>query len=484
VERLLAVINVFARVALIFGLAMLLPIGISWWLDDGALTAFGEALLTTLVISAVILLATHHARRELRANDGILLVVMCWILLPCIGSVPLLLGIPGLEIADAYFEAVSGLTSTGATALQGLDELPPSLNVWRTELNWIGGLGIIVLAVAILPLLGVGGRQLMRAEVPSPIKDIHLTPRVAETAKGFWKIYIGLTLLCILTYWTLGMTWLDALIHAFSTVALGGFSSHDASLGFFNSPGLEMATIVFLLISGMSYVTHFMALSGRSLRPYLRDGELPFYLGVLGVSVLMIALYIWFEGVYPDFPTALRHAAFNTISMAMTLGYSTTDFSKWPLFAPLWMLFLCSFVTCASSVGGGLKMMRAIILYKQISRSIVRAMHPNAAILVKLGGAVVPDKIILSVLSFSALYMVSLVCLTLAMAATGTDIVTGFSVVVTCFNNTGPALGAVGTDSYGTLNDLQLYICSFAMLLGRLEIFTLLMVFTPAFWRK
>jgi trk system potassium uptake protein TrkH len=390
-----------------------------------------------------------------------------------------------MGFADAYFEAVSGLTATGATVLSGLDKLPPSINLWRTELHWIGGLGIIVLAVAILPMLGVGGRQLMKAEVPSPIKEAGITPRVAETAKGFWKIYIVLTLLCTLAYGLLGMGWLDALTHAFSTVALGGFSSHDASLGFFDSPALEAVTILFALGSGISYVTHFAALSGRSLRPYLRDGELRFYLGVLAGSVLLVAVYIWQAGFYAEFATALRHAAFNTVSVATTLGYASTDYSKWPFFAPLWMLFLCSFVTCAGSTGGGLKMMRAIVLYKQVFREIVHAMHPNATTYVKLGGTVVPNKIILAVLGFGFLYMASTIFFTLALAASGADIVSAFSAAVACFNNTGPGLGLVGPDSnYGVFNDFQVWICSFAMLLGRLEIFTLLVVLTPAFWRK
>ena len=484
-DRLLAVLNVFSRIALIFGLALLLPIGVSWWIGDGALTAFDEALLGTLGGSALVMLATQRFRRELRANDGVLLVVMCWVLLPVIAAVPLLLGIPGLAIADAYFEAVSGLTATGATALTGLDKLPPSLNLWRTELHWIGGLGIIVLAVAILPMLGVGGRQLMKAEVPGPVKEAGITPRVTETAKGFWVIYIAMTALCTLAYGFYGMSWLDALTHAFSTVSLGGFSSHDASFGFFDSPALEAITIAFALISGISYVTHFAALSGRSLRPYRRDGEVPFYLGVLGASVLLIAAYIWHLDYYTEFATALRHAAFNTVSVATTLGYASTDYSKWPFFAPVWMLFLCSFVTCSGSTGGGLKMMRAVILYKQVFREITHAMHPNATTFVKLGGTIVSNKIILAVLGFGFLYMACTIFFTLALAASGIDVVSAFSAAVACFNNTGPGLGLVGPDSnYGVFNDFQLWVCSFAMLLGRLEIFTLLVVLTPAFWRK
>ena len=484
-DRLLAVLHTFSRIALVFGLTLLLPIGVSLWIGDGAYVAFDEALLGTLAVSGIAMMATQRFRRELRANDGVLLVVMCWLLLPAIACVPLLLGVPGLHVSDAYFEAVSGLTATGATALSGLDRLPPSINLWRTELHWIGGLGIIVLAVAILPMLGVGGRQLMKAEVPGPVKEAGITPRVTETAKGFWIIYIVLTALCTLAYGLFGMSWLDALTHAFSTVALGGFSSHDASLGFFNSPALEAITIVFALISGMSYVTHFAALSGRSFLPYWRDGEVPFYLGVLGASVLLIAGYLWHENYYTEFPTALRHAAFNTVSVATTLGYASTDYSKWPFFAPLWMLFLCSFVTCSGSTGGGIKMMRAIVLYKQVFREITHAMHPNATTYVKFGGTIVSNKIILAVLGFGFLYMASTILFTLVLAASGLDIVSSFSAAVACFNNTGPGLGLVGPDSnYGVFNDFQVWVCSFAMLLGRLEIFTLLVVLTPAFWRK
>ncbi|HMM54056.1 MAG TPA: potassium transporter TrkG [Candidatus Desulfobacillus sp.] len=484
-ERLLATLNVFARVALIFGLTMLLPIGISWWLDDGALGHFDEALLGTLAGSAATIWATRRFRRELRAKDGILLVVLCWVLLPGIAAVPLYLGIAEARPALVYFEAVSGLTATGATALSGLDQLPPSLNVWRAELHWIGGLGIIVLAVAILPLLGVGGRQLMKAEVPGPVKEARITPRVTETAKGFWIIYVMLTALCAVSYGLGGMGWLDAVIHAFSTVALGGFSSHDASFAFFDSPLLEAITIVFAAISGISYVTHFAAFSGRSLRPYLRDGEVPYYLAVLGASVLLIAAYIWRAGVYPEFATALRHAAFNTVSVATTLGYASTDYSRWPLFAPLWMLFLCSFATCGGSTGGGIKMMRAVILYKQILREITHSIHPQATTFIKLGGAIVPNRIILAVLGFGFLYMASTVLFTLLLAASGADILSAFTATVACFNNTGPGLGLVGPDSnYGILGDFQVLVCSFAMLLGRLEIFTLLVVLTPGFWRK
>lgn len=484
-ERLLNVFHVFSRIALIFGLSLLLPISVSLIIDDGAHVIFDEAFFGTIAGAGIALIATRRFNRELNVRDGVLLVVMCWVLLPLIAAVPLLLGVPGLSFSHAYFEAVSGLTATGGTALSGLDGLPPSINLWRTELHWIGGLGIIVLAVAILPMLGVGGRQLMKAEVPGPIKEAGITPRMAETARGFWVIYIVLTALCVLAYGLSGMNWLDALIHAFSTVSLGGFSSHDASLGYFNSPVIETITIIFALCSGVSYATHFAALSGRSFKPYRKDGELPYYFLVMGASVLLIATYIWQAGVYPAFATALRHAAFNTVSVATTLGYSSTDYAQWPLFAPLWMLFLSSFATCSGSSGGGIKMMRAVVLYKQVFREIIHAVHPNATTTVKLGDMPVSNKIILSILGFGFLYMFSTVFFTLILALSGLDIVTAFSAAVACFNNTGPGLGLVGpAGHYGVLSDFQVWVCSFAMLLGRLEIFTLLVVITPTFWRN
>ncbi len=484
-QRFLAVLNVFARIGLLFGLALLLPIAVAWWQDDGALSAFDETLVGTLITGGGLLAATQRFRRELRANDGILLVVLCWVLLPAIAAVPLILAIPGLGAAAAYFEAVSGLTATGATVLTGIDRLPPSINLWRTQLHWIGGLGIIVLAVAILPLLGVGGRQLMRAETPGPLKDSGLTPRITEAAKGFWLIYLALTAACAASYHALGMSGLDALIHAFSTVALGGFSSHDASLGFFDSPAIEGVTMLFALLSGMSYVTHFAALSRRSFGPYLKDGELRFYFPLIILSILLVAGYLLSMGVYSEPATALRFAAFNTISVATTLGYANTDYSLWPFFAPLWMLFLCSFFTCSASTGGGIKMMRAIILYKQIFREITHSIHPNATTYVKLGKTTVHNRIILAVLGFGFLYMASTIVFTLILAASGLDIVTAFTAAVACFNNTGPGLGQVGpAGNYGGIGGLAQGVCSLAMLLGRLEIVTLLVVLTPAFWRK
>jgi len=326
---------------------------------------------------------------------------------------------------------------------------------------------------------------MFKAETPGPMKDAKLTPRIASTAKGLWGVYVGVSLLCILGYRLAGMSWFDAVCHAFSTMGLGGFSTHDASFGFFDSPAIEAVAIFFMLIAGMNFGTLFLAVSRVSLRPYLYDPEAGWFLVVCLLSVLGLAVFLVAQEVYPAFPTALRHSAFNVISIATTTGYASVDYAQWPMFAALWMLFLCSFATSAGSTGGGIKMARALLLYKQVYREIVRAMHPNAIYSVRIGGQVAPQSILFAVLAFGFMYMVSIVALTLLLAFTGMDVITAFTAVVATVNNTGPGLGEVGpSTTYAVLSDFQTWVCSFAMLLGRLEIFTLLVVLTPAFWRR
>jgi trk system potassium uptake protein TrkH len=411
-------------------------------------------------------------------------VALVWTVLPVFAALPLMIQLHA-SFTDAYFEAVSGLTTTGATVFSGLDQLPVSINFWRTQLVWLGGMGLIVLAVAILPLLGIGGRQMFKAETPGPMKESKMTPRIAQTAKGLWGVYAGITLCCIIAFHGAGMSWLDAVMHSFSTMGLGGFSSHDASFGYFDSPAIEAVAIAFMLIAGMNFATHFMAVSGRSLRPYRRDPEARWFLAVTLGSVLGIAIFLNEHGVYPGFAEAFRYAAFNVVSIATTTGFASTDFNLWPMFAPLWMLFLSSFVTSAGSTGGGIKMMRALVLYQQVYRELLRAIHPNAVYHVKVGGEVVPGNILFAVLAFGFMYMVSIVSMTLLLSISGLEIVTAFSAIVASINNTGPGLGQVGpATTFAVLSDFQTWVCSFAMLLGRLEIFTLLVVLTPAFWRK
>ncbi|HCX33823.1 MAG TPA: potassium transporter Trk [Rhodocyclaceae bacterium] len=480
-----AVLRIFGLIALIFSATMTLPLAVSWWLHDGAERVYRESLAVTLAAGALLWLATRRHTEELKVRDGFLLVVLVWMGLPAVATLPLLLYFPAMSFTDAYFETVSGLTASGATVVEGLDKLPFSINLWRAEMVWLGGMGLIVLAVAILPLLGVGGRQIFKAEAPGPMKEAKLTPRMAETAKGLWLVYGAISAACFAGYSWAGMSWNDALIHTFTTMGLGGFSSHDASFGFWNSPRIEAVAILFMTLAGMNFATHFLVLHRRSLKPYAIDPEVKGYLLVTFGSVLGVALYLWQKGTYPDLAEALRYAAFNVVSIATTTGYTNTDYNLWPMFAPLWMLFLSSFATCSGSTGGGIKMVRAFLLYKQVFRELLRAMHPAAVTPLKLGGETVPNAISFAVLAFGFMYMVSIVSLTLALSASGLDIVTAFSAAVASINNVGPGLNRVGpATTYASLSDFQTWVCTLGMLVGRLEIFTLLVVLTPAFWRK
>jgi len=479
------VLNALAVIIGIFALTMFVPSAVSWYYHDGAERAYDEAILIALGTALVLWLTTRRQRHDLTVRDGFLLVVLTWVVMPLYAALPLFFQIPGLSFTDAYFEAASGLTTTGATVLTGLDSLPLSINLWRTQLHWVGGMGVIVLAVAILPMLGIGGRQLFKAETPGPMKESSLTPRIAETAKGLWSVYVLLTILCGLLLYHFGMEPWDAVMHALSIMGLGGFSNRDASLGYYNSLPIEMVAMGFALLSGINFATHFMALRSRSLRPYLADSEIPYYLGALALSILGITVYLQFFEVYPSFWQALRYVAFHSISLATSLGLATTDYTVWPMFAQLWMLFLCSFIACSGSTGGGIKMMRAVILYKQLFRELLRAMHPAVVRPVRIGNRPVSETVLHAVLGFSFVYMVSIVTLTLILSASGLAIVTAFSAVIACLNNTGPGLDAVGpANNYSVLTDFQTWVCTFTMILGRLEIFTLLAVLTPAFWRK
>ncbi|HMW63039.1 MAG TPA: potassium transporter TrkG [Accumulibacter sp.] len=483
-KRYYPVIRVLSLVIFMFGLTMLVPWALSWALHDGAESAFDEAVLLTLGSGLGLWYATRREKRDLTIRDGFLMVALVWTVLPVYASLPLIIQL-NASFTDAYFEAVSGLTTTGATVFEGLDKLPVSLNFWRTQLVWLGGMGLIVLAVAVLPLLGIGGRQMFKAETPGPMKDSKMTPRIAETAKGLWVVYTLISIACVLGYQWAGMTWLDAIMHMFATMGLGGFSSHDASFGYFDSPAIEAVSIAFMLIAGCNFATHYIALSGRSLRPYASDPEAGMFILVTVGSVIGIAIYLDVHAVYPTFIEALRFSAFNVVSIATTTGFANTDYALWPFFAPLWMLFLCSFATSAGSTGGGIKMIRAIVLYKQVYRELLRAMHPNAVHPIRIGNEVVPPNILFAVLAFGFVYMVCIVSMTLVLSFSGLEIVTAFSAVIASINNTGPGLGQVGpATNFAVLTDFQTWVCTAAMLLGRLEIFTLLVVLTPAFWRR
>jgi trk system potassium uptake protein TrkH len=438
-----------------------------------------------VVIGLAIAGATRRYKRELKARDGFLLVTLAWVLMSLSAAVPLMIALPGISFTDAYFEAVSGLTTTGSTVITGLDNLPPSINLWRHALHWFGGIGIIVLAVAVLPLLGVGGMALYRAETPGPVKDEKLTPRITETAKALWLTYIGLTAVAVVALRFAGMGWFDALCHAFSAMGLGGFSTRDASIGAFDSAAIEIVLIVLMLVATLNFSRHFMALRNRSLDPYRRDSEAKAILVLVGASVVAIALLLTLRGTYPTFLEALRHSAFNVVSVASTTGFVSQDFGLWPIFAPVWMLFLSCIVCSTGSTGGGIKMFRTLLLARQAQREMKLLVHPSAVIPIRIGDHIVQDRIAYSVLAFIFLYFQTIAVLTFALLLTGMPLVDAFTSVVSSVNNLGPGIGQTGpAGNYQGLTDTQTWICTFAMLLGRLEIFSVLILFTVAFWRK
>ncbi len=479
------VIRLLAVVMMTFAAAMLLPLGVSLVLVDRAELVHAEALFFTALTGALLWMLTRRARAGLQTRDGFIFVFLVWTVLPAFATLPLTGYLPGLSFTDAYFEAMSGLTATGATVLGQLDAMPTSLHVWRSELQWFGGMGVIVLAVAVLPLLGVGGRQVLRAETPGPMKERQLTPRIAQTAKGLWLVYAVLTGLAVAGYYLAGMEPADALIHAFATVSLGGFSSHDASFAYFHSFAVEAVGMAFMLAAGMNFGTHFMALTRLTAAPYTVDPELRAFLGVIGTSVLLISGYLFVHGAYDDYWVALRYTAFNVVSAATTTGFATADYNAWPLFAPLFMLLLCAFCTCSLSAGGGIKMMRALLLFQQAFRELARMVHPRALMPVKLGGQVVENNIIFAVLAYMLVYGVTITAITMLLVATGLDFLTAFSTAAASINNLGPGLGSVGpAGNYALLNDFQTWIVTVAMLLGRLELVTVFVLFTPTFWRR
>jgi trk system potassium uptake protein TrkH len=482
---MLAVVHVLGSMLMLFSVTYLLPVVTSLIYRDGLAIDFVIAALASLAAGALLHGTTRRHKRELRSRDGFLLVSLAWVLMSAIATVPLLIAIPGLTFTDAFFETMSGLSTTGATVLVGLDHLAPSLNLWRHALIWYGGMGIIVLVVAILPMLGVGGMQLYKAETPGPVKDEKLTPRITQTARALWVVYFLITVACILSLKVAGMNWFDAICHAFAAMGLGGFSTYDASVGHFDSPAIEAVLIVFMLIAAMNFSRHFIAWQQKSLRTYATDVEAKAMLSIIGISTVGVATYIWAHDVYPSFWTALRHTAFNLVSIATDCGFVSQDFAAWPMFAPMVILMLSCYCANTGSTGGGIKMFRTLVLFRQAQRELFLLVHPAAVTPVKIGGQVVANKIVFAVLAFVVLYFGTVVTLTFMLLASGLDFISSFSAIIACINNAGPGLGVVGPASnYQGLTDFQTWVCSLAMLLGRLEIFSMLVLFTPTFWRK
>ena len=487
--RFLAVLHTLGFTMALFSTTMFFPMGASIIMGDGQVHIFVQSFMLALGLGVLCWLGTMPFRGELRPRDGFLLVSMVWTMLPLMGSIPLMLyfsdiGQP-ISFTHAYYEAMSGLTATGGTVLTGLGGLAPSINIWRGTMVWVGGMGILVLAVAILPLLGVGGHQVFRAETPGPMKDEKLTPRIASTAKALYAIYFGLSILCFLAYRVAGMSWFDAWVHMSTTMGLGGFSSHDDSFAYFDSVAIECVAMVFMLIAGINFATHFTALRSRSPKPYLRCPETLPYLGLVLTVGLLIAIYLWVQGVYDSPLEALRYSMFNTISVATTTGYANTDYALWPVLAPMLMLGIAAISTSSGSTGGGIKMMRALMLFKQARQELVGILHPHAVTPVLIAGRSVSSKVLASVLAFMLLYGLSIALLVALMLLSGLDPMTAISAVWASVNNIGPGLGGVGpAGNYQALSHFQIWLCTFAMMIGRLELFTVLVLFTPGFWRK
>jgi len=480
------VLSLMARILIAFSVTFLVP-GIWAWFEDHKdfqliwLAGFGFTALSGLTLATI----TQKHRRELKTKDGFLLVNMVWLVLPAYSALPLMFLVPEITWFKAYFEAMSALTATGATALTGLEHLPVSVNIWRCFLQLIGGLGIMLLVVAVLPMLGLGGMQLYKTETPGPMKDTKFTPRIAETARGLWGVYFLFSGACLLAYRWAGMGWADAFMHMCTTMGLGGFSSYDASLGHFNSPMIEWVAIVFMTLAGISFVRYFVVLRSRSILPISSDREIRTYLAVLLTATLLVMGLLLVHGVYDDGMEALRISAFHVVSLATTTGYAATDYTQWPVFAPILLMFLGCFATCAGSTGGGIKMVRMVLLVKQARRELVRIIHPRVINPVTLGGAVIPMSVMTSVLGFMLIYGGATMSLSMLLMLSGLDTVTAFSAVIATVNNIGPGLGEVGpSGNYGGLNPFQLCVLSFAMLLGRLELLSVLVLFSSHFWRK
>jgi trk system potassium uptake protein TrkH len=476
--------KIIGQFLMLFSLTLLPPAVIDILYQEDAARAFFYSYLLLLSIGFVLYLPVRSSKHDLRLRDGFVVVVLFWIVLGVAGAFPFYLyENSGISVVDAIFESVSGLTTTGATVLVGLDNLPHSILFYRQELQWLGGMGIIVLAVAVMPMLGIGGMQLYKAEAPGPAKDNKLTPRIAETAKALWFIYLTLTVACALAYWVAGMSLFDAVAHSFSTVAIGGFSTHDASIGYFDNHAIELVAVVFMFLGAINFALHFSVVRSKSLMPYLRDSEFRLYVSLLVIisSLSIYALYT--QSALHDLGSATREAIFQAVSIATTTGFVTADYSSWPVFIPVLLLFSSFIGGCAGSTGGGIKVIRVLLLIKQGQREVMRLIHPNAQVTVKIGKQPVKNSIIDAVWGFFAAYVALFALMMLILMFNGLDQITAFSAVAATINNLGPGLGEVSAN-YASLSDVNKLILCFSMFLGRLEIFTLLVLLMPAFWRR
>tara|TARA_B100001769_G_scaffold10720_1_gene7574 strand:+ start:19385 stop:20815 length:1431 start_codon:yes stop_codon:yes gene_type:complete len=475
--NLKSIVNLFSILVLFFSLSYIFPIIISLIFDDGATELFIYTLLGVGLIGLVGLLATRKVDNELSQKDGFVIIVLFWVVLCFAGSIPFYLS--GMNAIDSIFESMSGITTTGATVISNLDTLPESLLFYRQLLQWMGGMGLIVLAIAVMPLLGIGGGQIYKTEIPGAMGEQKLTPRIKETAQVLWLIYLGLTVLCAILYYLGGMGSFDAVSHAMSTVAIGGFSTHNDSIGHFNSIAIETICIAFMLLSAFSFTLHYFAVFKKKPLKYFYDPEIRFFMSILAIIFIICAMISNISNYGPN----LRELAFHSVSMLTTTGFSISNSSEWP-FSISFILLIGAFIgACAGSVGGGVKSWRVLIMINHAHKNLMRIIHPNSVISLKIGTKNVNDEVATSVWGFFSIYIISFIILLLFVLITGVDFESAFSAVGACLNNLGPGLGIV-SENYANINSASKGILAFAMLLGRLEIFTLLVILTPMFWSK
>jgi len=468
---------------ILFSATMLPPIAVAWWYDGYDVVApFAETFGVTLGFGLLCWLPVCRLKADLRNRDGFVVVVAFWVLLSLLGAIPFMLAEhPHMRLVDAVFETASGLTTTGATILSGLDALPKAILYYRAQLNLLGGMGVVVLAVALLPMLGVGGMQLYKAETPGPMKDEKLTPRITETAKNLWAIYFGLNVACALSFWAAGMSPFDAVCHSFSTLALGGFSTHDDSIGYFNSLPIELISGIFTLIAAVNFALYFMALRTGSLRVIFRDAEFRFFLAVIGGIVALTCACLYFSNTFSLWE-ALHHGFFQSLSIVTSNGHTTANYSGWPFFIPLLLLLGSFFGGCVGSTCGGIKAIRFLLLYKQSVREIRLLIRPTAQIAVKLGNRPIPDRVMQAVWGFYYLYIFCYCVLSLALVGTGLDLVTAFGSAAAGLNNMGVGLGDTAAN-FSSISDTATVLLTIAMIVGRLEVFPVLLLFHPDFWK-
>lgn len=481
--RVKAMLRVFGAVTALSSLIVLPSLLLALLWREHTVLAYLDAMLPPLLVGGLMWFTFRDIHYELRLRDGFLITAGIWVIAGLITAVPFYLALPAMSYTDAVFESISGLTTTGATMLIGLDTMPKSLLFFRATLNFFGGMGIVILAVAVLPMLKIGGMQLFKAESTGPVKDNKLAPRIAETARMLWIVYLGLNVLCALAYWFGGMSVFDAITHAMATLATGGFSTHDAGFGYWNSGLLEAIATLFMLLGGISFSLHWYAWRAATISHYQASSELRAFIGIVAVFSMVTTGYLWYTGTFGSFSESLRHGTFQVVSNITTTGFISGGFAQWPGMLPMLLIMISFIGGCSGSTAGGMKVARVQLVMQQGLRELKQLVHPKGQFLVTMGGKRVSESVVISVGGFCALYITVYLVLLLLLSSDGVDIETAFSSVAACLNNLGPALG-MNAGHFISFSDYSTWLMSFAMLVGRLEIFTILVLFTPAFWQE